>query len=123
ADDYVTAFTQDIDRSRVFAAEAVMADPHPLDLATDTAQSALERMERLGRDALHVLDGGRIAGVVTYRDLAAAAKGGGTVRDALIGDYPQAQRGTHLYRLFTTCAGGLPLAVLREIGRAACRDE
>src|SRR5690606_40651641 len=77
---------------------------------------SLERTGRLGRDALHVLDGGRIAGVVTYRDLAAAAKGGGTVRDALIGDYPQAQRGTHLYRLFRMCAGGLPVAVLDDSG-------
>ena len=116
ADDYVAAFTQDIDRSRVFSAEAVMTEPHPLDLATDTAQSALERMERLGRDALYALDGGRIAGVVTYRDLAAVAKGGGAVGDALIGDYPQVQRGTHLYRLFRMCAGGLPVAVVDERG-------
>ena len=115
ADDYVAAFTQDIDRSRVFSAEAVMVEPHPLDLASDTPRTALERMEKTGRQGLYVLDGDTIAGVVTHRDLS-RGRTDGTLADALIRDYPQAERGTYLYRLFRTCARGLPIAVLDRTG-------
>ena len=47
------------------------------------------------------------------------ARSGGSLSDALTGDYPQADRDTHLYRLFRMCAGGLPVAVLDETGALA----
>ena len=118
ADDYVAAFTQDIDRSRVFSVEAVMVEPHPLDLATDTRQTALERMEKTGREAFYAVENGKVAGLVTRGD-AATAKDGTTLADALIRDYPRAEPGTHLYRLFRTCARGLPIAVQDASGRLA----
>jgi glycine betaine/proline transport system ATP-binding protein len=120
ADDYVAEFTRDTDRGRVFAAEAVMRPAEPLDLAADTAASGLERMERLGRDALYVLEDGRVAGVLTYRDLSAAARrNGADLAALLVRDYPSAGRRTHLHRLFGRCTGGLPVAVLEEDGRLA----
>src|SRR3546814_13993751 len=73
ADDYVAAFTQDIDRARVFTGHSVVAEAHALDLATDTPASAMERMARLERDALHVLDSGRLVGMVTYREIGRAS--------------------------------------------------
>jgi glycine betaine/proline transport system ATP-binding protein len=120
ADEYVSEFTRETDRGRVFAAETVMLPPEPLDLGADTPLSALERMERLGRDALYVLDAGRVAGVVTYRDLAAAARRNGAGLAQLVNrDYPTAGRRTHLHRLFGRCAAGLPVAVLEEDGSLA----
>ncbi len=120
ASDYVAAFTQDIDRGRVFTAGSVMVPPEALDLATDTSQTALERMERLGRDALYVQQDGRIAGAVRYRDLAAAARGNGAdLRAQIITDYPTTAPDTHLYRMFRLCASGLPVAVLDRDGRLA----
>lgn len=119
ADEYVTAFTQDIDRSRVFGAETVMVEANLLDLASDTSATALERMERMGRNALYVRDQGRLAGLVTYRDLAPVARSGGALADVLIRDFPTSRRETHLYRLFRLCAGGLPVAVLDEDGTLA----
>src|SRR5690606_12068277 len=73
ADDYVAAFTQDIDRSRVFAAHSVALRPEALQIGSGVAE-AMARMEALGRDALYVLDGEKPAGLVTYRGLAAAAR-------------------------------------------------
>src|SRR3546814_3778874 len=70
ADDYVAAFTQDIDRARVFTCGSVLQDAHALDLARDTPATAMARMQQLDRDALHVLDDGRLAGIVNYRGLA-----------------------------------------------------
>src|SRR3546814_15900403 len=63
ADDYAAAFTQDIDRARVFTRHSVVAQAHALDLATDTPASAMERMARLEPEALHVLDSAPLVGI------------------------------------------------------------
>ncbi len=123
-DDYVAAFTQDIDRSRVFTIDSAMVEPEALDLETDTPQTAFERMDKLGRDALYVTEGGEVAGLVTYRDLARAGrearrKNGADLASALIRDYPKTETGTHLYQLYRLCAGGLPVAVFDQDGRLA----
>ncbi len=112
ANDYVAAFTQDIDRGRVFTARDVMQPVEALELSDATPQGALERMEALGRDALYVRDGGRIAGVVRYRDLAAAARtNGADLARHLVGDYPSVPQDTHLHRMYGSASGGLPVAV------------
>src|SRR3546814_19189697 len=66
ADDYVAAFTQDIDRARVFPDHRVVAEAHALDLATDTPASAMERKAQLDRYALNVLERGRPVGMVHH---------------------------------------------------------
>ncbi|SMF18665.1 glycine betaine/proline transport system ATP-binding protein [Tistlia consotensis] len=115
ADDYVSAFTQDIDRAKVFAADSVMAEPQALELSKDTPRSALERMTELKRNALYVLDGDRIAGVVTYRGLAGATSGhGGDLGAALIREYPAIESAAKLYRLYDLARGELPVAVLDD---------
>lgn len=116
ADDYVAAFTQDIDRARVFAVDSVMSEPHPLDLDANTPHDGLERMEALGRNALYVLDGAAVAGLVTYRALAVAARGGnrGGLAAALIRDYPAIARDAKLHELYGPCRGELPVAVVEQ---------
>jgi glycine betaine/proline transport system ATP-binding protein len=118
ADDYVAAFTQDIDRSRVFTARSVAESPQTLDLTTDTAASAMQRMEALGRNALYVLDGERVAGLVAYRDLPAATRVNGTSLDGtLLRDYPEVKPGAQLYELYPLASQGLPIAVRDRTGR------
>jgi glycine betaine/proline transport system ATP-binding protein len=101
----------------VFTGRSVVADAHALDLAKDTPASALERMARLDRNALHVLDDGRLAGIVTYRALAERGTGNGAgLAGAMIREVPTAPLDAHLYRLYGLCAGGLPVALLDEDG-------
>src|SRR3546814_9184397 len=85
--------------SDVCSSDLVLQDAHALDLARDTPATAMARMQQLDRDALHVLDDGRLAGIVTYRGLARLAAGvgndGGAGKDeglagALIRDVPTA---------------------------------
>ena len=114
ADDYVAAFTQDIDRARVFAVDSVMSEPAALDLDSDTIETALARMEALDRDALYVLEGGRLAGVVTARDLAVGRGKEGGLRAVLTRDFPTTGRETELYALYDLCRTALPVAVLDE---------
>ncbi len=113
AHDYVAAFTQDIDRSRVFAAERVMREPEALDLGTDTPAAALERMDAVGRDALYVLEAGKPVGVVTRRELAGPEGARcASLSEGLVRDFPSVGPDTKLYQLYAPCRSGLPVAVL-----------
>ncbi len=117
ADDYVAAFTQDIDRSRVFTAGSVAGPADAIQLHADTAQSAIARMEAAGSDAIYVLDGKRIAGAVTYRDLVAAARDSDApLADSLITDFPTARRSTPIFELYALAQSGLPIAVTNRSG-------
>jgi glycine betaine/proline transport system ATP-binding protein len=118
ADDYVAAFTSDIDRSRVFTAGSVAAPAEALDIRTDTAETAIARMEALGRDALHVTEGDAILGVVAYRDLSASLReNGGALKDALVTDFPKVGRTTQLFELYPLAESGLPIAVTDRKGK------
>ncbi|EPC01500.1 hypothetical protein L861_05525 [Litchfieldella anticariensis FP35 = DSM 16096] len=114
ADDYVSAFTRDVDRSRVFRAHLLRRDAHAL--SPDTAiETALERFESLGREALYVVDGhGRPLGVVRRHDLERA--GQTILQDSLIDDFPSAQESQELIELYTACAKGLPVALVDDDG-------
>ncbi|MDZ7841825.1 MAG: glycine betaine/L-proline ABC transporter ATP-binding protein [Gammaproteobacteria bacterium] len=117
ADDYVAAFTQDIDRGRVFTAEYVLEEPCALSLDGDSPRTALEKMKKLNRHGLYVLDDGRIAGVVTYGDAAESAAGnGGDLKSMLRGGYPTVSPDKLLYEVYEECSSGLPIAVLDDDG-------
>ena len=116
ATEYVEAFTQDIDRSRVYTAEYVMEEPEALELEKDSTATALERMRKTGRTGLHVVDGaGNIAGLVMYREL---MENGGASGDGLGGllteQYPTTDRKTQLYRLYEACSEGKPIGVVED---------
>lgn len=114
ADDYVAAFVADIDRGRVFTADTVFNDPAAVTLGKHTAEDAMRVMEELNRHALYVLDGKKIAGVVTYQDLVTADREDASVdvlKNALITDYPTADGDAQLADLYGAASGGLPIAV------------
>ncbi|MBD8067100.1 glycine betaine/L-proline ABC transporter ATP-binding protein [Devosia sp. PTR5] len=115
ADDYVAAFVADIDRGRVFTAESVATEPSVVDLDADTAGDAVKAMEDQNLNALYVMDGQEIAGVVTYQQAAAADRESGAddvpLKDVLITDYPSADADTQLADLYERASTGLPIAV------------
>ncbi len=115
ADDYVAAFTRDVDRARVFRAGALLRDAEALSADTPVA-AARERLARLDRSALYVVDDqGRPQGVVS-RDLLAHSDLV-SVGDALTRDFPTASADQELVELYSACAAGLPVALLDEEGR------
>jgi glycine betaine/proline transport system ATP-binding protein len=109
--DYVAAFTQDVDRSRVFTAASVRSDAEAVQLETDDPEVAMTRMEELNRDAIYVLDGTKIAGVVTYRDLSKLDDRHGKLQPALITDFPLASPHTQLHELYPLAQQCLPIAL------------
>lgn len=114
ANDYVRAFVADIDRGRVFTAQTVASEPAVMQLA-DTAGDAVKAMEDQNRNAVYVMDGEDIAGVVTYQQAASADRDSGDdavpLADVLITDYPTTDPGVQLANLYGQASTGLPIAV------------
>ena len=112
ADEYVAAFVADIDRGRVFTASDVSGPPKAVQVG-DSAHDAIRVMDDHNRNALYVLDGQKIAGVVTYRALCASHSSGdgAALTNSLITDFPTADGGTQLHELYGAASGGLPIAV------------
>jgi len=116
ADEYVAAFTRDIDRSRVFTAASV-ADA-PVSVEADIGlQAAVSEMDNLGVDAIHVTEEGRPLGVVTYRAANAALGNGDAIGDVMSEDFPSSQPDTLLVDLFQLSKEGLPVALTDEDGK------
>lgn len=117
ADDYVSAFTHDVDRGRVLRAESVMEQSITLQAGKDTASSALARMDEAGQDCLYVLDDkGAPAGYVR-RDMLAEASGNTQITSVMRSDFPQTDPDRLLYELYEQFAEGIPVAVVSEDGK------
>src|SRR5690606_24208454 len=86
-----------------------------IQLRDTPVREALRLMEKHGSHALYVMDGKRVAGVVTYRDLAACEMDtttpSPTIRGTMITDYPTAACDTQLHELYGAAGQGLPIAV------------
>jgi len=119
ADDYVRAFTQDVDRGRVFRVDTVMKPAEALRAGVSSLEDAEQRMGELDRDALYLVGGeDEPAGVVTARSAARArADGDGELDGATLRDFPTARRSELLVAVFERCAAGLPLAVVDKSGK------
>ena len=122
ADDYVAAFVADIDRGRVFTAKDVSNDPAAVKLGVDNSEDAMRTMEDLNRNALYVVDEkDKIAGVVTYQNLAAATLDEATpnpvLEEVLITEFPTVDADAQLNALYGAASGGLPIAVTDERDR------
>src|SRR5690606_18662961 len=111
ADEYVAAFVADIDRGRVFTAEDVSNDPASVKLGESSAEDAMRAMEDLNRNALYVVDeADKVAGVVTYQDLAAATLDEATpnpvLEEVMLTDYPTADADQQLADLYGAASAG-----------------
>ncbi|HZD26191.1 MAG TPA: glycine betaine/L-proline ABC transporter ATP-binding protein [Alphaproteobacteria bacterium] len=115
ADDYVSAFTRDVDRSRVLSLGTVMQDPVLVD-RSDTVDAVRARIAPSGHGAAFVANGsGRPLGVVTRAQLA-GRDGGETVERVMLAEFPSLRADQRLYEAFDACGSGLPLAVLDDDG-------
>ncbi len=122
ADDYVAAFVGDIDRGRVFDAAHVAERPITVELGErNAAEKALDLMEEHNRNALYVVEEDRIAGLVTYQELAVAAREEGRtdLSEVLVTEVPTVSRDTPLNELYGAASAGYPIAVADKRGRLA----
>jgi len=124
ADDYVAAFTQDVDRGRVLTVGSVMQPAMALDVDSDTVGTARERLSAEALSALHVVDAERrVVGLIDRDDLNGKQKAKDPLRPVMRRDVPMISAEAHLSDAFTLCAGGQPIAVVDGTDRLAGRLE
>ncbi|HVM13681.1 MAG TPA: glycine betaine/L-proline ABC transporter ATP-binding protein [Egibacteraceae bacterium] len=116
ADDYVAEFIQDVDRSRILTASAVMRDPVAVLSPRHGPKVALRELEEHQRNELYVVDQQRLVGAVRDRELAeAASRGDSTIEGCVHDDYPRAAPDTPIAELLQPAAKyEIPVAVVEE---------
>ena len=118
--DYVEAFVENVDRSRVLTAGTTAAAVDDLAVAPDLAvDEALEAMEQAGAAALYLVEDGRIGGIVHRRDLQRSrGEGNGTLREIATDAPEPLQAADHLLDAIPALARhAVPLPVLDDEGR------
>jgi glycine betaine/proline transport system ATP-binding protein len=120
ADDYVAAFTQDIDRARVFSTDRILEETKAIAPGSKSCGEALAQLDQTGRTAVHIGDDSGLKGIASAAALTRTLQDKGAetpAEEAMTEDYPSVAPGTHLYRLYGLCARDLPVAVEAEDGK------
>jgi glycine betaine/proline transport system ATP-binding protein len=123
ANEYVAAFTQDVDRGRVFTVSSVMKQAETLRQGHDSVRTALFRMQESGRNSLYVVQPhpehrrcqGGVVGLVAEQDLANTVREGARELTKIIStDFPEAAPATPLVDIYNMSSAGLPVAVVDD---------
>lgn len=114
ADDYISEFIKDIDRSKVFQAEHVMIKPNALVSMKDGINVAVKEMEENGISSVFVVDRQRhVKGIVTIDDAIKGIKEKKSLTDVLRTDITMVQKDEYINDLIPKALeSGFPLAVL-----------
>lgn len=117
ADDYVAKFVEDVDRSKVFTAEAVMKRPEVLTIDKDGPRVALQRMKKEGISSLYVTNKDRtLLGIVHADEVSELAeRGSEDIRSILHEDVPTVQKDTVVKEMIELLTyKNTPVAVVDE---------
>lgn len=116
ADDYVAAFTRDVDRSRVLPAATVVTELEPLIAGHDRVAAARERLEEAPHNSLPVVDqANQFIGLVDAQSLS-DAPARSDVAAAMKQDTPPMQADAPIVDVFEPCAAGDMIPVVNASG-------
>ena len=117
SDDYVAAFTQDVDRSRVLRARSAALPIEPIDMALHP-ELAMARMIEMSATAVPVFENGRMAGLLTWHGATGALRKGETdLRKAIVADYPSTSIDSKLDAVMPLASSELPVVLIGADGR------
>ncbi|MGB3495929.1 MAG: glycine betaine/L-proline ABC transporter ATP-binding protein [Elainellaceae cyanobacterium] len=118
-DDYIAAFTQDVNRAQVLKTGSIVRQTVPFILGEGSAQAALDAMQSQERDRMYVVDRhGKPVGVLTAPELAAAIQNGvREVESVMQTDFPAVEASTSLEEIFHLARYGVPIAVVNLKGK------
>ncbi|SHG20516.1 quaternary amine ABC transporter ATP-binding protein [Ornithinibacillus halophilus] len=116
ANDYISEFIKDIDRSKVVQAEHIMIKPNALVSEKDGPKVAIREMEENGISSVFVVDRGRrVKGIVTIDDAIEAVKEKKGLQDILRNDYSIVHKDEYISDLIPKALESkYPLAVVNE---------
>jgi glycine betaine/proline transport system ATP-binding protein len=116
ADDYISEFIKDIDRSKVFQAEHVMIKPNALVSVKDGLNVAVKEMEENGISSVFVVDRNRsVKGIVTIDDAIKGIREKKALIDVLRTDITIVHQEEYINDLIPKALeSSFPLAVINE---------
>lgn len=116
ADEYISEFIKDIDRSKVFKAEHIMIRPNALVSTKDGLNVAIKEMEENGISSVFAVDRQRrVQGIVTIDDAIQGIKENKTLADVLSQDYMVVDQDEYINDLIPKALETkFPLAVTNE---------
>ncbi|MDQ0255759.1 glycine betaine/proline transport system ATP-binding protein [Evansella vedderi] len=116
ANEYVSNFVEDVDRSKVLVAENVMIKPDVVTTFKDGPRVAVRRMQDKGISSIFVVEkGGKLKGLLTIDDAVEAINKNKWVEDVLINDFHHTSPDTPLTDLIGIAAETkYPIAVVRN---------
>ncbi|MGJ9457936.1 quaternary amine ABC transporter ATP-binding protein [Oceanobacillus sp. CF4.6] len=116
ANDYVSNFVKDVDRSKVLNASVVMKKPEVLVTYKDGVRVAVRKMEEAGASSIFVVDKEKnFKGLLTIDDAIKAYKDGVSMEDVLVDNVPVTAPDTLLNDLVGIAAEAkYPIAVVEE---------
>jgi glycine betaine/proline transport system ATP-binding protein len=119
ADEYVAAFTQDVDRGRVFSVTSIMRAPETLLQGHDVVRTAMFRMRESRHDLLFIVDGQHHpVGVVLAEDVARAVREGiNDLGKVMQTDFSTTEESSTLADVYQLCSSGVPVAVVDDRSR------
>lgn len=118
-DDYIAAFTQDVNRAQVLKTGSIVRQTTPFILGRGSARAALAEMQAHNRSRMHVVDRhGKPVGVLRVDELEQAIQGGIEAVEAVMKtDFPIVEASTSLEEIFHLAKYGLPIAVVNLKGK------
>ena len=118
-DDYIVAFTQDVNRAQVLKTGSIVRQTVPFILGQGSARAALEDMQTHQRRRMHVVDRqGKPVGILNRKDLESAVQSGvEEVESVMRTDFPTVEASTSLEEIFHLAQYGAPIAVVNRKGK------
>jgi glycine betaine/proline transport system ATP-binding protein len=119
ADDYIAAFTQDVNRAQVLKTGSIVRQTVPFILGKGSAQAALAEMQAESRNQMYVVDRhGKPVGVLKMGELEQAVRAGAEDVEAVMStDFPTVEAATSLEEIFHLARFGIPIAVVNLKGK------
>ncbi|TCT18016.1 glycine betaine/proline transport system ATP-binding protein [Melghiribacillus thermohalophilus] len=119
ANDYISEFIKDIDRSKVLQAESIMIKPNALVSLKDGLKVAVKEMEENGLSSVFVVDRQRhLQGIVTIDDAINGIKQKKTIQDVIKPDVSVADRSEYIQDLIPKALESrFPIAVVNDDNR------
>jgi glycine betaine/proline transport system ATP-binding protein len=118
-DEYIAAFTQDVNRAQVLKTGSITRKTVPFILGKGSAQAALEDMRTHQREQMYVVDRHSApVGLLTRATLESAVSDGvDDIQAVMATDFPTVETATSLEEIFHLAQIGVPLAVVGSKGK------
>lgn len=119
ADDYISAFTEDVNRAQVLTIDKLVHPTTPIVLGEDSLNVAQHKMSNQTFPHLCIVDAhGKPVGIVNQETIESAlAQSTSNLAEVMKTDFPLVKMNTKLEAIFPVYQSGIPITVVDEKGK------